>query len=126
LEELVQRLVRRSSQNNQPNRTHRPTMKKLTILLATLILGFAGLTHAADEASTYPLTTCIVSGEALDSMGKPYVFDYEGQEVQLCCKDCKKKFDKNPEEYMKKLAAAKAGETVTTDAASDGHTDHQH
>lgn len=46
------------------------------------------------------MTTCVVSGEALDSMGKPYVFTYEGQEVQLCCMDCKKTFDKNPEEYM--------------------------
>jgi len=58
------------------------------------------------------MTTCVVSGEALDSMGKPYVFTYEGQEVQLCCMDCKKTFDKTPEEYMKKFAAAKAGETV--------------
>jgi len=87
-------------------------MKKLTTLLAAVVLGLAGLAHAADKASAYPMTTCVVSGEALDSMGKPYVFTYEGQEVQLCCMDCKKTFDKNPEEYMKKLAAAKAGETV--------------
>lgn len=87
-------------------------MKKLTILLATLILGFAGLNHAADEASTYPLTTCIVSGEALDSMGKPYVFDYEGQEVQLCCKKCKKEFDKTPEEFVKKLNATDAAKSA--------------
>ncbi|MGC1478897.1 MAG: hypothetical protein WA771_00210, partial [Chthoniobacterales bacterium] len=93
---------------------------------ATLILGIAGITHAEDANTTYPLTTCIVSEEALDSMGKPYVFTYEGQEVQLCCKDCKKKFDKDPETYMKKLEAAKAGEAVSTQSAGDGHADHQH
>ena len=50
-------------------------------------------------------------------MGKPYVFTYEGQEVQLCCKDCKKKFDKDPATYMKKLEAAKAGEAVSTESS---------
>ena len=56
-------------------------------------------------------------------MGKPYVFTYEGQEVQLCCKDCKKDFDKDPAKYIKKIEAAKAGESVSTEKA-DGHTDH--
>ncbi len=81
-------------------------MKKLTILLATLVLGTASFLQAEDAAvveSTYPLETCVVSGEALDSMGKPYVFTYEEQEVRLCCKDCKKEFDKEPAEFMKKL-----------------------
>lgn len=96
-------------------------MKKLTTFLAAAILGLAGVAHAADEKPAYPLTTCIVSGEGLDEMGKPYVFTYEGQEIQLCCKDCKKKFDKDPAKYMKKLEAAKAGDSTATDAASDGH-----
>lgn len=30
-----------------------------------------------EDAKSYPLTTCVVSGEALDSMGKPMVFVYE-------------------------------------------------
>lgn len=101
-------------------------MKKLTTILAAVILGLAGVAHAADEKTTYPLTTCIVSGEGLDEMGKPYVFTYEGQEVQLCCKDCKKKFDKDPAKYMKKLAAAKIGESTSPEAAGDGHSGHQH
>ena len=104
-------------------------MKKLTTLLAAIVLGVAGLTYAEDAAeakSTYPLETCIVSGESLDSMGKPYVFTYEDKEVRLCCKSCQKKFDKDPEEYMKKLEAAKAGESVPTEAVGDGHADHQH
>lgn len=101
-------------------------MKKLTTLLAAAILGLGSLAHAADEKPTYPLKTCIVSGDGLDEMGKPYVFTYEGQEIQLCCKDCKKKFDKDPAKYMKILDAAKAGDSTAPDAASGDHSGHKH
>jgi Heavy metal binding domain len=33
----------------------------------------------------YPLDTCVVDGMKLGSMGDPYVFVYEGQEIKLCC-----------------------------------------
>jgi YHS domain-containing protein len=48
-------------------------------------------------------------------MGAPYVFAYKGQEIKLCCKDCRKDFDKTPAKFMKKLADAqkKAGATAT-------------
>ena len=52
------------------------------------------------------LTTCPVSGDKLNEMGPPFVFVYKGQEVKLCCPDCKKDFDKNPEKYMKRIRAA--------------------
>ncbi len=53
------------------------------------------------------LKTCPVSGEKLGGdMGGPYVFSYKGQEVKLCCKSCKKDFDKNPEKYLKLIRAA--------------------
>ena len=58
-----------------------------------------------EAAKPYPLDTCIVSGEKLNEMGKPFVFIYQGQEIKLCCKDCKKKFDKEPAKYLKKLEA---------------------
>jgi len=64
------------------------------------------------EAKAKPdlLTTCPVSGDKLGEMGKPYVFVYKGQEVKLCCPNCKKDFDKDPAKYLKKIqnAAAKA------------------
>jgi YHS domain-containing protein len=67
-------------------------------------------TALADDKTTPPkpdkLTTCPVSGEKLDSMGKPFVFVYEGQEVKLCCKGCKKDFDKDPAPFIKKIRAA--------------------
>ena len=56
-----------------------------------------------ENGKTYPLTTCVVSGEKLGEMGKPYVYKYEGREVQLCCKNCLKDFSKDPEKYLKKL-----------------------
>ena len=53
------------------------------------------------------LKTCPVFGEKLGGeMGKPYVFVYQGQEVKLCCADCKTDFDKDPAKYLKKIRAA--------------------
>ena len=65
-------------------------------------------TPMADDAKAKPdlLTTCPVSGEKLGEMGDAYVFTYKGQEVKLCCKSCKKKFDKDPEKYMAMIRAA--------------------
>jgi YHS domain-containing protein len=63
----------------------------------------------ADAAKATPdlLKTCPISGDKLDGdMGKPYVFVYKGQEVKLCCKSCKKDFDKDPAKYMKLIRAA--------------------
>ena len=62
------------------------------------------------DAKPYPLDTCIVSGEKLggDPDMKPYSFVHEGQEIKLCCKSCKKKFDKDPASYLKKLKDAPA------------------
>ena len=62
------------------------------------------------KAKAYPLDTCIVTGEKLDSDPdmKSYSFVHEGQEIKLCCKSCKKKFDKSPETYLKKLKDAPA------------------
>lgn len=65
----------------------------------------------SDEAAKpYPLDTCIVSDEKLDADPgmKSYSFVHDGQEIKLCCKGCKKKFDKDPAKYMKKLAEAPA------------------
>lgn len=65
---------------------------------------------AADKQEAvkpYPLEKCIVSDEKLGEMGKAFTFNYKGQEIKLCCKDCQKDFKKNPDKYLKKLAAAK-------------------
>jgi YHS domain-containing protein len=68
------------------------------------------LTAVADtDTNAIPdkLKTCPVSGDKLGGdMGDAYRFVYKGQEVKLCCKDCKKDFDKDPEKYLKKIRAA--------------------
>ena len=67
-------------------------------------------TPMASDASTNAtpdlLTTCPVSGEKLGEMGKAFTFTYKDQEVKLCCKGCKKDFDKDPEKYLAKIRAA--------------------
>jgi YHS domain-containing protein len=111
-------------------------MKKTTLSIALLAGAFGVLTLAtnltaandtmpacccgmttpmADAVSTNGtpdlLATCPVSGEKLGEMGQPVVFSYKGQEVKLCCKSCKKDFDKDPEKYMKLIRAADKTET---------------
>ena len=78
--------------------------------------GLAGVAHAAEAPGTpatkpYPLTTCIISGDALGTMGDAIVIVQDGQEVKFCCKGCIKTFTKDPATYLKKIeeaAAAKA------------------
>jgi len=56
-----------------------------------------------EAVKPYKLDTCIVSDEKLGGMGDAFVFTHEGQEIKLCCKKCKPKFDKDPATYLKKL-----------------------
>lgn len=69
----------------------------------TALLPVRGEEAKNEDSKTYPLTTCVVSGEKLGEMGKPYVHKYEGREVQFCCKNCLKDFNKDPKKYLKKL-----------------------
>lgn len=94
-------------------------MKKLKNAIAALValsLVAGPLTAAAADqkadvkAKPYPLKTCIISGDKLGEMGEPFKYVYKGQEIQFCCKNCLKDFNKNPEKYLKQIheAAAKA------------------
>lgn len=82
----------------------------LTVLLTSLAASPLGLLaaekKAEKKAKPYPLNTCVVSGEKLDSMGEPFVFAHEGREVKLCCKDCKKDFDKSTAKFVAKIDEA--------------------
>jgi len=73
--------------------------------ILAIMLSACGLI-AADkpaDAKPYPLDKCIVSDEKLGAEGKPVVFVHEGQEIKLCCQDCRKDFDANPAKYLAKL-----------------------
>ncbi len=63
--------------------------------------------EAKTAAKPYPLEVCIVGGEKLGSMGKPFVFVHQGQEIKLCCDGCKADFDKEPAKFLAKLAPKK-------------------
>jgi hypothetical protein len=60
-------------------------------------------------SADYPLTTCVVSGEKLGSggMGPPVAIEYQGAEIQFCCKECLPEFEKDPERYVAQVRAAK-------------------
>lgn len=79
-------------------------------LTGAALLALTAITSTAEDKKNPPipdkLTTCPVSGDKLGEMDKPFVFEYKGREVKLCCKDCKKDFDKDPAKYMKKIQAA--------------------
>jgi hypothetical protein len=94
-------------------------MKKILLAITTLALlaGAPALTRAGETndpaistnapVKPYPLDYCLVSGDKIGGdMGKPVVTNYMGQEIKFCCPDCVKDFRKNPDKYMKKLAAA--------------------
>lgn len=86
------------------------------LLLAGLLAMAASLTSRAEEATKdakdakkpkpYTLEKCLVSDEKLGEMGEPFKLVYKGQEFKLCCKSCKKDFDKEPDKYVKKLVEA--------------------
>ena len=62
----------------------------------------------AVKPKPYPLKTCLVDGMKLGSMGDPYVFVYQGQEIKLCCSACRPAFLKDPKKYVKTLKDADA------------------
>ena len=57
------------------------------------------------ETSDYPLTICVVSGEALGSMGTPVQVVHDGVAVKLCCKSCIDDFNATPEVFVAKVKA---------------------
>ena len=88
-------------------------IKILTVaaLVASYVAGPISLLAAEPKAkeagAPSSQKTCPVSDEKLGEMGDPFVFTYKGQEVKLCCKSCKKDFDKDPAKFVKKMEAAK-------------------
>jgi YHS domain-containing protein len=63
----------------------------------------------AKEKPAYPLDTCVVSGEKLQSMGGGTDFIYKNHLVRFCCAGCEKTFLKDPAKYLGMIQnAAKA------------------
>src|SRR5262245_53793773 len=55
----------------------------------------------AQQLPCYPITTCPISNEPLDSMGKPMDLVHEGRLVRFCCKSCVREFKKDPAPTLK-------------------------
>ncbi len=83
----------------------------LAIASLALLTSIAPI-QAADKVvipETYPLKTCVISGDELGGkMGKPIKVTSNGTDVYLCCKMCKKDFDKDPAKYVKMVKDAEA------------------
>ena len=92
-----------------PNQYHTMKSKLALILLALLpACSHTGTVQLAESAAApkvkpYPLKTCIVTDNALGSMGDEQRIVHNGQEIKFCCKPCIAKFKKNPEKYLAKL-----------------------
>lgn len=75
-------------------------MKNLKQLLAA----FAITVVATGCAGLFGAQLCPVSGEGITSMGGPFIVDYKGTKVKLCCEGCKEDFDGNPQKYLDIIA----------------------
>jgi YHS domain-containing protein len=77
------------------------------------------LDEAAKKAQrkSYPLDTCLVTGEKLG--GKPLEIVVAGRLFRLCCKGCVKAVGKDPAKHLALLDKARKGEKV--EAAGSDH-----
>ncbi|MEX0777271.1 MAG: hypothetical protein WD042_16325 [Phycisphaeraceae bacterium] len=79
------------------------------------------------QKAAYPLTTCVVSDEAMGGdMGEPVDRVYATRLVRMCCTGCDKGFRKDPAKHLKKLDDAKTQTAAPAKAPQDPHAGHQH
>lgn len=60
------------------------------------------------QLASYPLDTCVISGEKLGEHGKVVEQVYKNRLVRLCCKSCIEDFLKDPEKHLKTIDDAAA------------------
>lgn len=90
----------------------------------------------AQQAANYPLTTCVISGQPLDSMGGVVSMVVANQLVQLCCAGCEKKAEADPVGTLAKIDQARDGHKAhgamsekpkaSEPKADDTHGQHEH
>ena len=57
------------------------------------------------QTPLYPTDQCIVSSEELGSMGAPLEVIHDMRLVRLCCKGCKRAFEKDPAKFIAQIDA---------------------
>jgi YHS domain-containing protein len=66
-----------------------------------------------DQIPSYPIATCVVTGEAFGGeMGEPANYIYGNRLVRLCCMGCRSSFDKDAESFIAKLDEAAIAEQL--------------
>ena len=73
------------------------------LLLVLAALSFAEEKEGEKVPELKPQTVCPVMGGKIN---KEIYVDYQGQRIYFCCNGCPETFRKDPEKYMKKLAAS--------------------
>ncbi len=89
---------------------------------------------AADaQRESYPLSTCVVSTQALGSMGEPAEIVLRGRLIRLCCAHCDSALLDDPQKYLVQIDQAWHGETPNGPAkdgeqggATPGHSGADH
>jgi YHS domain-containing protein len=78
---------------------------KTTFTTSIACLLFVACKPAKTEVTqtAAPAEKCIVSGEPLGEMGKPFDYVYENKTLKFCCKNCVPKFEKDPTKYLAKM-----------------------
>jgi len=72
----------------------------------------------SSERASYPLQTCVVSGEKLGGMGEPVDYVYDNHLVRFCCSGCISAFEKEPAKYMKAIEQAREARTTKAQTMS--------
>lgn len=88
------------------------TIKSISLILIVFIFAINTASIAQVEIKTTKTEKseksviwnayCPVSGDEVDRGTK--TVEYKGKNIGFCCKSCIKKFNKNPEKYMKNLS----------------------
>ena len=76
----------------------------ITAAIASLIFVSCKPAKTGSTQAAAPVEKCIVSGEPLGEMGKPFEYVYQGRTLKFCCKSCVPKFEKDPAKYLARKA----------------------
>ena len=63
---------------------------------------------AEQQRDSYPLETCLVSGQALDSMGGPVEYVIANRLIKLCCAGCEDALKEDPAGMIAEVDAARS------------------
>lgn len=86
----------------------------------------AMLDRAAADAQRkdYPLTTCVVAGGELGSMGEPAELVIAGRLIRLCCAGCEPKVKADPATYIAEIDKAWQAKGKFMPQEAHGHDEH--